>query len=160
MFQGVTVERISACDGTMDNIDNYLEFEAPYEKSREVSSLEYACTISHFRAIEAFSMTDPAKAHFALIVEDDLSLEFVPKWQASLQQYIDGCPSHWEILQLSYIPIEAAIDRHIKYDAWNATKLICGASAYLITHDAAKKIMAKLRPENGTNPGFLRIVLN
>ena len=147
IFSGVNVERISACDGSRDNIDNFLEFELPYEKSSEVTSLEYACTISHFRAIEAFSMTDSSKVPFALIVEDDLSLDFVPHWKRTLQEYMDQCPYKWEVLQLSYIPVEAVIDRHIEYDAWNITKNICGASAYLMTHAAATKFMTNIKSQ-------------
>ena len=147
IFSGVNVERISACDGSRDNIDDFLEFELPFEKSSEVTSLEYACTISHFRAIEAFSMTDSSKVPFALIVEDDLSLDFVPHWKRTLQEYMDQCPHEWEVLQLSYIPVEAAIDRRIEYDAWNITKNICGASAYLMTHAAATKFMTKIKSQ-------------
>jgi GR25 family glycosyltransferase involved in LPS biosynthesis len=151
MFSGVNVERISACDGSRDNIDDFLEFELPFEKSSEVTSLEYACTISHFRAIEAFSMTDSSKVPFALIVEDDLSMDFVPHWKHTLQEYMDQCPHEWEVLQLSYIPVEAAIDRRIEYDAWNITKNICGATAYLMTHAAASKFMTNIKSQYYSN---------
>jgi GR25 family glycosyltransferase involved in LPS biosynthesis len=149
MFQDVQIERIRACDGSKENIDDFLEFQSPYQKSTEVTSLEYGCTISHFRAIEALSMTDPAKVPFALIVEDDLSLDFVPHWKQPLQTYIDGCPTDWEVIQLSYIPIESAIPSFIKYDRWEITKNICGASAYLMTHAAATRMMSKLKTHHG-----------
>ena len=150
MFQGVCIERISACDGAKENIDDFLEFRPPYQKTEEVTSLEYACTISHFRAIEALSMTDPAKVPFALIVEDDLSLEFVPYWKQTLHECImEKCPRDWEVMQLSYIPIESAIHPSIAYDVWNITKQICGATAYLMTHAAATKIMSGIKLEPG-----------
>lgn len=149
MFQEVCIERISACDGVKDDIDEFLEFRPPYQKTDEVTDLEYACTISHFRAIEALSMTDPAKVPFALIVEDDLSLEFVPYWTQTLQECLAGCPSDWEIVQLSYIPIESAIHPSIAYDVWDVSKQICGATAYLITHAAATKIMSGIKLESG-----------
>ena len=149
MFQGVCIERISACDGAKENIDEFLEFRPPYQKIDEVTSLEYACTISHFRAIEALSMTDPAKVPFALIVEDDLSLEFVPYWKQSLHECMTKCPPNWEVIQLSYIPIESAIHPSIAYDVWNITKQICGATAYLMTHAAATKIMSGIKLGSG-----------
>ena len=58
---------------------------------------ELACSLSHLRAI-ATAWADGVQT--ALIVEDDISFEYLPAWPLSLQQLALRAPANWEILQL------------------------------------------------------------
>ena len=58
---------------------------------------EIACSLSHLRAI-ATAWADGVQT--ALIVEDDISFEYLPAWPLSLQQLALRAPANWEILQL------------------------------------------------------------
>ena len=157
MFRDVSIHRISATDGSgvgvgsastdgvgssSHIIDTYLSFEAPYSKKPDVSNAVYACTISHLRTIEEFAkMDDIEDSEYALIMEDDVSLEFGPYWTTSIQQCIQNAPRDWEILQLSVIPVRAPTAPLPTYDRWSEKKQVYGSAAYLIRHSAAKRLI-------------------
>ena len=151
MFRDVSIHRISATDGSSDGvgdgsnshiIDTYLSFEAPFSKKPDVSNAVYACTISHLRTIEEFANTnDIEDSEYALIMEDDVSLEFGPYWTTSIQQCIQNAPRDWEILQLSVIPVRAPTAPLPTYDRWNIKKPAYGSAAYLIRRSAAKRLI-------------------
>jgi len=151
-FEGVHVERVAGCDGRSDSLDTVLRFVAPCARNPRISDIEYACTVSHFRAIQQVASIvdtdDLDDDAYALIVEDDLSLEFVPYWTQTIQERVAGAPSDWEVLQLSYIPVMDAIDASIKYNVWQPLQYMCGAAAYLIRRTAARRLMRQVaRPE-------------
>ena len=138
MFQGIEIERVEGMDGKTERMEDFLDFYMCQKHPRMVNS-EFACTISHFRAIHQFAMTDDP---VALIVEDDVSVEFVPYWKETMGELIRGAPKDWEILQLSYILFSHYHTE--KYDPWEMSKNYCGTAAYLITNDAAKRLTAYL----------------
>jgi GR25 family glycosyltransferase involved in LPS biosynthesis len=138
MFQGIEIERVEGMDGKTERMEDFLDFHLCQKHPRMVNS-EFACTISHFRAIHQFAMTDDP---IAMIVEDDLSVEFVPYWKETMGELIRGAPPDWEILQLSYILFSHYHTQ--KYDPWEMSKNYCGTAAYLITNDAAKRLTAYL----------------
>jgi len=138
MFNGIEVERVEGMDGKAEPMENYLDFYQ-CQKHPRMMNTEFGCTISHFRAIHQFAMTDDP---VALIVEDDLSTEFVPFWKETLGQLMAGAPEGWEILQLSYILFSHYHTAH--YDRWEMPKNYCGTAAYLITNDAAKRLTTYL----------------
>ena len=138
MFRGIPIERVPAIDGTKESIEDSLDFYQCMKNPRMMAT-EYGCTLSHFRAIHQFAMTDDP---VALIVEDDLSVEFIPYWKKSMKQWIDGAPSDWEVIQLSYILFEYLPSE--EYEIWQMQKNLCGTAAYLITNDAAKRLITYL----------------
>ena len=138
MFHGIPIEHVPAVDGTKESIDDALDFYQCMKNPRMMAT-EYGCTLSHFRAIHQFAMTDDP---VALIVEDDLSVEFIPYWKKSMKQWIDGAPSDWEVIQLSYILFEYLPTDD--YETWEMRKNLCGTAAYLITNDAAKRLITYL----------------
>ena len=146
--ESVPIHRISAIDGSTTDVDEYVSFQSPYTKNPLVSNAVYGCTISHIRAIETFANMG-ADGSIALIVEDDVSLEFSPYWPATMKQCIDAAPPDWEILQVSSIPYyhHDRVNRAgYDYDRWNISKKVCGTAAYLITHQAAQRIIQFLKP--------------
>ena len=138
MFRGIPIEHVPALDGTKESIDDALDFYQCMKNPRMMAT-EYGCTLSHFRAIHQFAMTDDP---VALIVEDDLSTEFIPYWKKSMKQWIDGAPSDWEVIQLSYILFDYYPSE--EYETWEMQKNLCGTAAYLITNDAAKRLITYL----------------
>ena len=100
VFNGKKIIRISAIDGKAPNIDNVLNSNFEGMQSDKFSKVEYACTLSHLNAIKQFSESND---EVALIMEDDMTLEFKPYWKKSVKQIIENAPSDWEIIQLCYI---------------------------------------------------------
>jgi GR25 family glycosyltransferase involved in LPS biosynthesis len=138
IFRSIPIEAVPALDGTKESIDDALDFYQCMKNPRMMAT-EYGCTLSHFRAIHQFAMTDDP---VALIVEDDLSTEFMPYWKKSMKQWIDGAPPDWEVIQLSYILFEYLPSD--EYERWEMHKNLCGTAAYLITNDAAKRLITYL----------------
>jgi GR25 family glycosyltransferase involved in LPS biosynthesis len=61
-------------------------------------------TMSHIRAIAtAFDATSgQGDDAMALIMEDDISLDLLPMWSSSLEQYAQGLPKGWMASQVGY----------------------------------------------------------
>ena len=138
MFQNIQIFRVEGVDGEFEKMEDFLDFHQ-CQKHPRMTNKEFACTISHFRAIHEFAMTDDP---VALIFEDDVSTEFVPFWKESLAELMRNAPADWECLQLSYILFEFY---HIhKYEKWEMQKNFCGTAAYLITNSAAKRLIEYL----------------
>eukprot|EP00966_Prymnesium_polylepis_P273460 6317280-Prymnesium_polylepis.1 len=53
--------------------------------------------MSHLRAIEA---AYDAGVQAALIIEDDISLQYVPEWDSTLADLVVSAPPDWDVLQL------------------------------------------------------------
>jgi GR25 family glycosyltransferase involved in LPS biosynthesis len=124
------------------------------------TELEYSCLLSHLETIRLFSETNYKTA---LILEDDISLDYKPYWVKTIQEVIDGAPKDWDILKLYINP--NCIDKYTKlYTLWDANprvnfigkkfknsvpkkKMITedyGCVAYLINNKAAKKIIKNI----------------
>jgi GR25 family glycosyltransferase involved in LPS biosynthesis len=100
VFKGKKIVRVSAVDGKAPNIDDIINQRFERLSMNTISNTEYACTLSHIKAIEEFSKS---KYKTALIMEDDMTLEFKPYWKKSVKQIMDAAPEDWEIIQLCYI---------------------------------------------------------
>ena len=127
--------RIKAVDGKTDNIDKYIQ----NKKTDNIKSTEYACTISHLNAIQEFSKTE---YNIALILEDDVCLDFKPYWKKSIKEMIDSAPKDWDIIQLCYIILGKKPDQEFELDP--SSKNLCSTAAYIINNHAAKKLMQKI----------------
>ena len=90
------LDRISAIDGkNPDIIDNLLT-----KKNNNQTDYEYACLLSHLESIRTFNNSN---YKIALIMEDDVTLEFKKYWKKSVQVIINNAPPDWEIIRLCYI---------------------------------------------------------
>jgi GR25 family glycosyltransferase involved in LPS biosynthesis len=100
---------------------------------------EYACSVSHFRAIHEFAKT----AHrVALILEDDMTMDFYGYWDKSIPQVIREAPPDWEIIQLCYISAgRAAVRADFELIEYNNTNRLYSTGAYLIHNGAAKSMI-------------------
>jgi GR25 family glycosyltransferase involved in LPS biosynthesis len=103
-----------------------------------VTDKEYACLLSHLEAIRAFS-NSPYET--ALIFEDDVSIDYKPYWNTTLQSVVQNAPPDWEVLKLStnlmYPNLYTLWEINCKqrcFANWNAI-------AYIINKKAALSLM-------------------
>jgi len=143
IFSGKPIRRIDAVDGKTHDTNDMIK-----SKKRRNTNLEYACLLSHLKAIQTFSETE---YDTALIFEDDVTLEFKQYWKKSLKKIIDNAPDDWEIIQLCYITsgklnAEYTLNNYEKNYYGN----IASMAAYVIKNKAAKKFMNEsYDPETG-----------
>lgn len=90
--------RVNAYDGQSINAYSDILFE---DSCANVSAAEYCCMFSHLKAIKCAQDNCIANnTQHAIICEDDMCLDFAPKWQHSLDEIIKSAPSDWEIIKL------------------------------------------------------------
>ena len=97
VFAQKKIIRISAVDGKAHDIDQVLNANFEGMQPEKFTKVEYACLLSHLNAIKQFSESNNKTA---LIMEDDMTLEYKPYWKKSVQQIIDNAPNDWELIQL------------------------------------------------------------
>ena len=141
IFEGIPIERINAIDGQSDPVYDKLEIE-----TKRNTKLEYACLLSHLKAIKTFSETN---YNTALIFEDDVTLEFKQFWRRSLREIIMNAPSDWEIIQLCYITSgKLNADYTLNNYQRNRYGSIASMAAYIINNNAAKKFIRETYDHN------------
>ncbi len=142
ILDGITIptQRISAVDGSKLSEDqlysNYI-FEPPLMRNK----IEYAVLLSHLNTIKTFAESDK---EYALILEDDLSVEYVPLWDKKVSRIIDSAPNNWDIIMLNYVTLVAL---HEKY-TYNDSGLISCCGSYLINKRGAKKLLEMIYKDN------------
>ena len=113
IFDSMKKHRITGVDGTRKDILPYLHSNLKNVSiSKRYTAKTYACLLSHLRALLAFSKSN---YNIALILEDDISLEYKKYWQEDLNTCIRNAPSDWEIIQLYYL---CKISNQL-YTPWN-----------------------------------------
>lgn len=127
VFETTTIQRFSAIDGKREDINSMI-----YNKKKKLTKPEYGCLLSHLEIINEFSKTD---YDIALIMEDDITLDFKKYWKKSIKQVISEAPKDWEIIMLCYhsdkLPVNLYTLNENNY--WST-------GAYLINNEAAKKL--------------------
>jgi GR25 family glycosyltransferase involved in LPS biosynthesis len=134
VFHGIPIHRTEAFDGSKYNAIHYFIFQS--NMGPKMTNIEYACLLSHLNTIEHFAESEGDDSQVALILEDDMTLEFRPYWRKTIQNIMENAPPDWEVLQLAYIIKETYLPRK-EYDEdfqWSA-------GAYLIKKSAAKRLM-------------------
>ena len=92
------------------------------------------CCVSHLKAIKHWY--ENYDGEYAFFCEDDISLETVKYWNFSWQEFVDGLPSDWDVVQLLTIRDDFGNFklRERYWDDWSAT-------AYILKRDYAKKVI-------------------
>ncbi len=126
VFYNVPIIRIKAVDGKASNIDTILNANFEGMQPDKFTKVEYACTLSHINAIREFSKTNYKTA---LIMEDDMTLEYKPYWKKSVKQVMNNAPSDWEILSLTYIT------NKLPKDLYSPSINMYSAGAYIIKNN-------------------------
>jgi GR25 family glycosyltransferase involved in LPS biosynthesis len=140
VFFGKPIQRIAAIDGKNDKIAVFDKFVLNQKRN---TKLEYACFLSHLTAIRTFA--ESSMYQNALILEDDITLEFKKFWRKSLRTIIDEAPADWEIIQLCYITGGVLrADYTLNNYQRNRYGGIASMAAYIINKKAAKKLMTEM----------------
>ena len=143
-FFPVKNERTSAVDGKKMSLDEILlKFTL---KSTNLSSYELACTLSHLNTIKKFSESN---YNYALILEDDTTLELVKYWDKKISDIIKEAPDDWEIILLNYISWSTVNNTYELVKNYN----ISSTQAYIIKNSTAKNIIKKYYIDNKFNIG-------
>jgi GR25 family glycosyltransferase involved in LPS biosynthesis len=137
VFQNLPNKRINAVDGKKPGvIDSMLDIPGKQDGHTDVV---YACLLSHLNAIKELALS---KYDLALIVEDDVCLDFQKYWKKSMREVITNAPPDWDIIQLYYWIDDKFLSDDYTLNAdkkYNYT-----AVAYLINKSAAKKLINKI----------------
>jgi len=136
MFDGMTKHRVKAYDGSdpKDEKKMISLIEIPDNANMK----EYACLLSHVKALTQFSKSDST---IAIILEDDISLDLKPYWQTSLQQCIRNAPADWELLQLSYLP-------KCPTEVYTPTRKLSGTLSYAVNKKGAIRFLKQFHLDN------------
>ena len=137
IFDTMQKTRIKAIDGKSDNLEKYMQIETP-----RMTATEYGCTLSHLEAILQFAKSATSSSSWALILEDDICLDFKPYWEKTLDEIIEEAPKDWEIIQLSYIVF--GYEPKELYELHTPIKNLCSTAAYIISSKAAKRMMVEI----------------
>ena len=139
--------RISAYDGRNDDLSDIIHGKYP----DGMSSGEIGCVTSHLRAIKQW--LDTSDSPYAIICEDDMSMEIVKYWPFTWGQFVANIPYAWDVVQLAIInPGQIHMNIHNRFI--NDFSTAC----YIITrHHAAKLIKNHIRGDkykldNGVKP--------
>ena len=139
ILQNINVKniRINGIDGNIiDNI-NKKYFICDNTDYPKYSNKEYAILLSHLNTIETFSMINYSelKYGYALVCEDDLSIDFINYWSFDIKSIINNAPEDWDIIMLGYFSLN--INFKELYKKWNNE---WSAISYLVNHKSIQKI--------------------
>ena len=90
-------ERISAYDGREDDLSDILKGRYP----DHMSSGEVGCTTSHLKAIRHW--LDTSDSPYAIMMEDDCSLDLVSYWNFTWNDFMAKVPYDWDLVQIAVI---------------------------------------------------------
>ena len=139
--------RISAYDGRDDDLSDIIKGRYP----EDMSSGEIGCTTSHLKAIKHW--LDTSDSPYAIIMEDDVSLETVKFWDFKWVDFYSKIPYDWDVVQLAII-CTGALHVRIHKRFVNDFSTAC----YMITRHHAEKLMKyhvrgeKYKIDNGVKP--------
>ena len=134
--------KINAIDGNTEENICYKYFYCETNNYPKYSNKEYAILLSHLTTIDLFSKIDKSelKYHNALILEDDISLDFINYWNTDLKNIINNAPQDYDIIMLSYFSLN--IDLKNVYNRWNNE---WSASAYIVNYNNLKNKINNLK---------------
>merc|ERR1711965_752521 len=98
-------ERISAYDGRDDDLSDIIKGTYP----PMMSSGEVGCTTSHLKALKHYLETSDSP--YAVIMEDDCSLDLVRFWNFTWTDFYAHFPYDWDVVQIAII---CTGDIHVK----------------------------------------------
>ena len=90
-------ERISAYDGRDDDLSDIIKGTYP----PMMTSGEVGCTTSHLKALKHYLETSDSP--YAVIMEDDCSLDLVRFWNFTWTDFYAHFPYDWDVVQIAVI---------------------------------------------------------
>ena len=140
-------ERISAYDGREDDLGDILKGRYP----ENMTSGEIGCTTSHLKAIKHW--LDTSDSSYAVIMEDDVSLDTVKYWDFSWSNFMSKVPYDWDVIQLAII---CTGDLHVRLHKRFVNDF--STACYIISRHHAEKLVKhhvrgdKYKIDNGCKP--------
>ena len=136
--KGPCHRRVHAIDGS-----DRREFAERVMQPSNMLEQDYApaaCTSSHVLAMSAYLEEFPEEP-WAIVLEDDASFEFVPRWRETLPAYLDEVPDHCGVVQLGGI-LCGEIDRvDVARAVPRAAVTWFSTVAYAIRREAAEDLV-------------------
>ena len=138
--------RISAYDGREDDLSDIIKGRYP----EMMTSGEIGCVTSHLKAIRQFYESGEP---YAIIMEDDCSLDLVKYWNFTWNDFYSKIPYDWDVVQIAII---CTGDIHIKIHKRFVNEF--STACYLITRHHAEKLLRlhtrenKYKLDNGVRP--------
>jgi hypothetical protein len=123
-------ERISAYDGREDDLSDILKGRYP----NNMTSREVGCTTSHLKAIKHY--LDTSDSPYAVIMEDDCSLDLVRYWNFTWSDFYGHFPYDWDVVQIAII---STGDIHVKLHKRFVNDF--STACYIITRYHAEKLV-------------------
>jgi GR25 family glycosyltransferase involved in LPS biosynthesis len=143
VFDDMKKHRVKAFDGLDSKFEKYLQKNVENVNLDKNTLKEYACLLSHIKAIQEFVKSGD---DIAIIFEDDVSMEFKKYWKTTLEECICNAPKDWKILQLYYfLGARKKLETNI-YTKWHDT--MWSALSYVINKKGAKQILKHLIKNN------------
>jgi len=139
--------RISAYDGREDDLGDILKGRYP----DNMSGGEIGCTTSHLKAIKHWYETSDSP--YAIIMEDDCSLDLVRFWNFTWRDFYSKIPYDWDVVQIAII---CTGDIHLRIHKRFVNEF--STACYLITRHHAEKLIRlhcrgdKYKLDNGVRP--------
>lgn len=137
MFEKINIKhiRIVAYDGNI--IDSYKEINC----NSDITSYEIGCTFSHFKAIKT---AYDSGENMITVMEDDMGIDFIDKWEKSLGEICESAPDDWEIVKLhsqqaGYMGDLIKISHIENFVSWNPESY--GTCTYIINRKGMKKVI-------------------
>ena len=140
-------ERISAYDGREDDLGHVIKGAYP----NNMTSGEIGCTTSHLKALQHFLETSDSP--YAIIMEDDCSLETVMHWNFTWDDFVAYTPYDYDVIQLAII---CTGDIHVKIHKRFVNDF--STACYMINRRHAQKLLDfhvrgdKYKLDNGSKP--------
>ncbi len=136
--------RINAVDG--ENIsddalyDNFI-FE---DDNNRLKKKEYACLLSHLNTLLTFYKSE---YEHALVLEDDMTLEYSIYWDKKIKKIMDDAPEDWDIIMLNYCIRNKLPDKLYTLNKsvyMNINNDYASAGAYIINKRGVKKLLNEI----------------
>ena len=122
--------RISAYDGRDDDLSDILAGKYP----DNMTGGEIGCTTSHLKAMKHF--LDNSDAPYAIMMEDDCSLDLVRNWHFKWNDFIAHAPYDYDVIQLAII---CTGDIHVRLHKRFVNDF--STACYMITRHHAEKLV-------------------
>lgn len=139
--------RISAYDGRQDDLSDIITGRYP----EMMSSGEVGCVTSHLKALKYY--LENSDSPYAVIMEDDCSLDLVKYWNFTWLDFYANIPYDWDVVQIAII---CTGDIHVKLHKRFVNDF--STACYLITRHHAEKLVkfhcrnGKYKLDNGVKP--------
>jgi len=124
------VTRISAYDGRDDDLSDIISGKYP----DNMTSGEIGCVTSHLKAMRHW--LDTSDSPYAIMMEDDCSLDLVRFWNFSWTELVGHLPYDWDVFQIAII---CTGDIHVKLHKRFVNNF--STACYLITRLHAEKLL-------------------